>query len=105
MLGLIAPMALLGTAPPAAVAAHVTAARVTAVPAATPPANELFGVSCVSPKNCVAVGLDGNAYRGTGGPLARKRNGRTGKIARMRLPAGATSGELFGVSCKSASAC
>jgi hypothetical protein len=105
MLGLIAPMALFGTAPPAAVAAHVTAARVTAVPAATPPANDLFGVSCVSPKNCVAVGLDGNAYRGTGGPLAEKWNGRTWKIARMRLPAGATSGELFGVSCKSASAC
>jgi hypothetical protein len=94
-----------GAAPPAAVAAHVTAAHVTAVPAAIPPANELFGVSCVSPKNCVAVGLAGNAYRGTGGPLAERWNGRTWKITRVPLPAGATSGELFGVSCKSATAC
>ncbi|HMD94032.1 MAG TPA: hypothetical protein VKG80_15490 [Trebonia sp.] len=106
LLGLIALMGLFGTAPPAAEAAHVTVIPAVArVTAAAPPANELFGVSCASPKNCVAVGLDGNAYRGTGGPLAEKWNGRAWQIARMRLPAGAISGELFGVSCKSASAC
>lgn len=113
LLRLIGLMALLmaaltpfGAAPPAAVAAHVTATpAVVQVTVATPPANELFGVSCVSPTNCVAVGLDGNAYRGTGGPLAERWNGRTWKIARVPLPAGATSGELSGVSCKSAAAC
>ena len=110
MSGLIALMAALaqfGTAPPAAVAAHVTATPETGAPETAAPAaaDELFGVSCVSPRNCVAVGLDGNAYRGTGGPLTEKWNGRTWKIVPMRLPAGAISGELFSVSCKSAAAC
>ncbi len=65
----------------------------------------------------MAVGLDGNAYRGTGGPLTEKWNGRTWKIVPREmerqdladradgLPAGAISGELFSVSCKSAAAC
>jgi hypothetical protein len=77
-----------------------------AVPAsAAPLEHQIFGVSCVSAKDCVAVGLNQDAYGNKGGPLADAWNGKTWKSVPMKLPAAAISGELFGVSCKSATAC
>ena len=100
--GLIALTALAGPSAPAH--AVVPASPLTAAfsPAA---ADELFGIACVSPRACVAVGLNQNALGHRGGPLAEKWNGKAWKYVAMRLPAGAVSGELFSVSCRSASAC
>lgn len=95
--------AVLGTAAAGVVASPATAEQ-TGTSAAPPPADELFGVSCVSPKNCVAVGLDQNAYANRGGPLTETWNGKTWKIVTMKLPAAAISGQLSSVSCTSATA-
>jgi hypothetical protein len=38
--------------------------------AVTAPSDELLGVSCVPAKKCLTVGVDQNAFRGAGGPLA-----------------------------------
>jgi hypothetical protein len=106
--GFIALTALAGpgaSAPAAVPASPLTA--ISPVTAAFSPAaaDELFGISCVSPRACVAVGLNQNALNHRGGPLTEKWNGKAWKYVAMRLPAGAISGELFGVSCRSASAC
>ena len=106
--GLIALTALVG--PGASGSVAVPASPLTAVSpltAAFSPAaaDELFGISCVSPRACVAVGLDQDALSHRGGPLTEKWNGKAWKYVAMRLPAGAISGELFGVSCRSAVAC
>ena len=102
--GLIALTAVLGAGASVAVASPATAepARATVAPA---PARELYGVSCVSSKNCVAVGTDQNAYDGRGGPLTQTWNGKTWKTSPMKLPKGAIAGQLFSVSCASATAC
>jgi hypothetical protein len=62
-------------------------------------------VSCVSSKDCVAVGNDQDAYSNRGGPLVETWNGKAWKAVGVKLPAHGVAGELFGVSCKSASAC
>jgi len=97
--GLVALATMLGvaTAPPAL--------ATTARPAALAPADELFGVSCLSAKNCVAVGENQNAFGGAGGPLAELWNGTTWHTVAVKLPSGATMGGLFGVSCLSAKDC
>lgn len=64
----------------------------------------LLGVSCVSASGCVAVG----SYRSTAGvvkTLAEAWNGSSWSIQPTPNPAGATAGNLLGVSCLSASAC
>ena len=99
---LIALTALAGPGAPAHAAMPASPLTAAFSPAA---ADELFGISCVSPRACVAVGLDQDALSHRGGPLTEKWNGKAWKYVAMRLPAGAISGELFGVSCRSAVAC
>lgn len=60
----------------------------------------LYGVSCVSASQCVAVG---NAGDGSGAILTE--SGGSWTAAEAPLPAGASSPELMGVSCVSASQC
>ena len=111
--GLIALTAMLGVAASTAVASPATAAQrpAAASPAgaakAPPPANQLFGVSCVSPKFCVAVGLNENAEESVkgGGALIQTWNGKTWKSVAPKAPKGALSAQLVDVSCKSAIAC
>jgi hypothetical protein len=74
--------------------------------AASPPgARELLSVSCVTARNCLAVGFDHNALKGAGGPLAETWNGTAWRTVAVKLPKGATSGILDGVSCVSAARC
>ena len=65
----------------------------------------LFAVSCVSSKYCVAVGYDEIGDNGSRGPLAETWNGRGWAAAGVKLPAGASGGALFGVSCDSQKSC
>lgn len=112
--GLIALTAMLGVAASVAVASPATAGQTptSASPAkaakAPPPANQLFGVSCVSStsKYCVAVGVNENAesVKG-GGALVQTWNGRTWRSAAPKAPKGALAANLFDVSCRSATAC
>lgn len=88
-----------------ALASQARTGAVTVSASAPAPANELFGVSCVSPKDCVAAGNDQDAHGNEGGPLVETWNGKAWKAVAVKLPGNAISGELFGVSCKSANAC
>jgi hypothetical protein len=101
---LIALTAVLGTAVTAVMAGPATAAP-SRVSAALPPYNELFGVSCPSAKDCVAVGNDQRAFGNKGGPLIQTWNGKAWKTVSDKLPATGVAGELFDVSCKGASFC
>jgi hypothetical protein len=108
--GLIALTAMLGVAASTAVAGPATAGQIpaSAAPAkAPPPANQLFGVSCVSARYCVAVGVNENAEDSVkgGGALIQTWNGKTWKSVAPRAPKGALSAKLLSVSCKSAGAC
>jgi len=78
---------------------------VTSVAAATPVAHDLFSVSCLTAKSCLAVGQDLNAFNGAGGPLAETWNGAAWKLVAVRLPAGATGGGLGQVTCLTATNC
>lgn len=93
----------------AALAAAACATVAAAGPASAAPApaadHKLFGVSCVTAKNCLAVGAEWNALKRADGPLAETWNGTTWRMAGVRLPRGATRGILFGVSCVSATRC
>ena len=61
--------------------------------AAPPPAaRELLGVSCVTARNCLAVGIDRDALKGAGGPLAETWNGTAWRTAGVRLPRGGDHG-------------
>ena len=73
--------------------------------ASPPPARDLLGVSCVTARNCLAVGIDYAALKGWGGPLAETWNGATWRTVGVKLPQGATAGVLRGVSCVSAGRC
>jgi hypothetical protein len=103
--GLIVLAAVLGTAVTAVVAGPASASAVAAQAPTATPARELAGVSCVSPKYCAAVGIDQRAFNNMGGPLIQTWNGKVWKTAAARLPAGAVGGDLFSVSCKSATEC
>jgi hypothetical protein len=111
--GLITLTAMLGVAASTAVASPATAGQTpaTASPAraakAPPPANQLFGVSCVSSKYCVAVGLDENAEHSVkgGGALIQTWNGKTWTPSAPATPKGSSDGQLVGVSCASAKSC
>jgi hypothetical protein len=96
---LIAVVTVLG----AAVTGVLPASAGTAAP--PPAARELLGVSCVTARNCLAVGVDDNALKGAGGPLAETWNGATWRTVSVKLPRGATTGILDGVSCVSAARC
>ncbi len=62
----------------------------------------LEAISCVSTSACVAVGSYSN---GTTQPLAEYWNGSKWTAGSASLPAGATKGYLYGVSCGSAGDC
>ena len=90
---------------------RLTAAAVLSPPAAhtgsavTVPTDQLADVSCVSAKDCLAVGANANGDRGNGSPLAETWNGSRWKQVSVKLPAGASGGILTSVSCKSATYC
>ena len=75
-----------------------------AIPA--PKASDAFlvAVSCASSTACTAVG--GQASSQTkAGPLAEQWNGRRWRVTQASDPAGVTAGNLYGVSCASATNC
>ena len=89
--GLIALTATLGAAPAKA----------------PPPASQLYGVSCPSASDCVAVGIDENAEASVkgGGALIQAWNGKAWTSVAPKAPKGALSTELLGVSCPTAKSC
>jgi hypothetical protein len=98
---LAAVLSIVTTAAPATTARALPAAS----GAATRP-HELFGVSCVSPANCVAVGSIDNGKAGNGAsPLAETWHGRSWQTSTVKLPAGAFDTALSGVSCTPAGEC
>ena len=82
---------------PAARAAGWTVQRVARAPGGT-----LVGVSCTSPRACMAVGSYGGH---TSRVLTERWNGSHWSIVRARLPAGAIQGGFNDVSCTTARAC
>jgi hypothetical protein len=88
-----------------AVAAPATTARAHA-PRAVPTQHELSGVSCLSPRDCIAVGLNLNVPGHMGAPLAETWNGgKAWKAATLSLPKGSVAGQLLAVSCKPKAFC
>jgi hypothetical protein len=89
--GLIALTATLGAAPAKA----------------PPPANQLYGVSCPSANDCVAVGINENAEATVkgGGALIQTWNGKAWSSVAPKAPKGALSTDLLGVSCATAKSC
>jgi hypothetical protein len=77
-----------------------TTMRTLAVPARSPGLQGLFGISCTSAKNCVAVG--GKDF-GVGGQLSDEWNGSSWKI--LPVPEKGSSEELNGVDCTGARSC
>jgi hypothetical protein len=67
-------------------------------------ASELNRLSCVSTKECIAVGRYKNSV-GTYVTLAEKWNGTEWATQATPNPAGATASDLYGVSCSSSTAC
>ncbi len=67
-------------------------------------ASRFLGVSCSSPRACMAVGQFGPAPL-SGAALAERWNGSAWSIVPVPSPAGAQQSALAGVSCTSASAC
>lgn len=67
--------------------------------------SELSAVSCTSGRACTAVGSRAASLSSPTFILAQRWDGTRWRIQRTALPAGATSGTLFGVSCSSATAC
>ncbi len=82
-------------------------ATLSAAPAKAPPANQLYGLSCPSANDCVAVGINENAedtVKG-GGALIQTWNGRTWASVAPKAPKGALATDLLGVSCPTAKSC
>jgi hypothetical protein len=63
----------------------------------------LFGVSCVTSRNCIAVGGVGTAKSGRGSALAY--NGKTWSALKVPAPAKGKSSSFSGVSCPKAADC
>jgi hypothetical protein len=94
------------SAAPATAPATASAVAPAARAAAGPLANDLFGVACVAPRNCLAVGEDITGFnRGSGGALAETWNGAAWQKVAVRLPSGATRGAFDHVTCLSATDC
>jgi hypothetical protein len=66
---------------------------------------DLFGVSCVSPSSCTAVG--GYDHSGTSVPLVEVSTGKTWNVQPSAVPRGgrATGSGLLAVSCRSSKSC
>jgi hypothetical protein len=126
--GLVALTAMLGVAASMAVASPATAGQrpTTAASAkavnpvravkplravrpaeAPPPANQLYGVSCPSANDCVALGINENAADTAkgGGALIQTWNGKTWTSVAPKAPKGALSATLLGVSCPTVKSC
>jgi hypothetical protein len=67
--------------------------------------NELSAVSCTSGRACTAVGSHAASLSSNGFTLAERWNGTRWRIQPTKLPTGAKSAGLAGVSCPSATAC
>jgi hypothetical protein len=65
----------------------------------------LSAVSCSSGRACTAVGSQTSSPSSSGSALAERWNGKSWLIQPTAVVNGATSPELYGVSCASASAC
>jgi hypothetical protein len=85
-----------------AATATATARPSTARPPALP-AGDLGGVACQTARNCLAVGVNDPS---TPDSVARAAswNGKAWRAVTVKLPAGATAGQLDGVSCPGTSA-
>jgi hypothetical protein len=75
-----------------------------AIPA--PKASDAFlvAISCASSTACTAVGGEAGS-RTKSGPLAEQWNGRRWRVTQASDPAGVRAGNLYGVSCASATNC
>jgi hypothetical protein len=82
----------------AAVAGPALAAQAAARPSTALPAGDLVGVACQTARNCLAVGANGGLV-GSSAPRAASWNGAAWHGVTVKLPAGATNGQLDGVSC------
>jgi hypothetical protein len=89
--------AVAGSAPAVAAAQPGTAQPGTARSAALP-AGDLVGVACQTTRNCLAVGANGNLVQSSA-PRAASWNGTAWHGVTVKLPTGATFGQLDGVSC------
>ena len=68
--------------------------------------SRLYGASCTSPSNCIAVGSQYNATTQVSKTLIERWNGKTWSIsADAVLPGVSTSAFLFGVACTSTTFC
>jgi hypothetical protein len=74
------------------------------VPPPAPAGSHLSAVSCLSPKNCVAVGVAGAAH-GIGGLLTESWNGSKWTRGAISAPARTQGGFLDGVSCATTRFC
>jgi hypothetical protein len=88
---------------PALASAAAAAARPSTAPPPALPAGDLGGVACQTAQNCLAVGVNDPL---TPDSVARAAswNGKAWRAVTVKLTAGATTGQLDGVSCLSASA-
>jgi hypothetical protein len=87
-----------------------SAGAATAAPAGPPMvtaaiAGDLIGVSCVSAKDCMAVGGHLGTRKGPGGILAERFNGKTWSAVATPEPSGADGSSLQSVSCTSTKNC
>jgi hypothetical protein len=101
VLSLLVTVAVLGGS-----AAALTAG--TAIPAeASTPHNGLSAVWCASASSCLAVGTSNPDTENpvAGHPLAETWNGKSWKAVSVRLPPGAASGGLLGLSCVRPASC
>jgi hypothetical protein len=90
--------ASLAIAPAAAAPAVATAPAAIArsgLPEARKPTGDLLDVSCVTDKDCVAVGANMTSYR----PLVETWNGKGWKAVSLPMPAGENGATLDWVSC------
>jgi hypothetical protein len=68
--------------------------------------SRLYGASCTSTSNCIAVGSQYNATTQVSKTLIERWNGKTWSIsADAVLPTGSTAGLLYGVACTSTTFC
>jgi hypothetical protein len=67
--------------------------------------NTLDAITCLSTTACEAVGDSFNSITSVDSPLAETWNGTAWTIQATPNPTGATSSQLYGVACSSASAC
>jgi hypothetical protein len=65
----------------------------------------LWGVSCLSTKDCLAVGSNNTSTGDTSAPLAEQWNGSAWTLVTAPAPSGATQNSLLSISCVSSTDC